>query len=154
LKEHPRQPSQPILLVEDSPEDYEATLRAFRRSGLKNPIFRCEDGDSALDFLFRRGPFADPETSPRPGVILLDLNLPGTDGREVLTEIKKIDGLKQIPVIVLTTSSDERDINACYEAGANSYIQKPVDVDGFVKAIERLNGYWFEVVILPKATEP
>lgn len=140
-------PSQPILLVEDSPEDFEATQRAFRRSGLKNPIVRCEDGEEALDYLYRRGRYTD---AARPGVILLDLNLPGTDGRQVLTEIKKDDCLKQIPVVVLTTSADERDISACYRAGANSYIQKPVDIDGFVKAIERLNGYWFEVVILPK----
>ena len=141
-------PSQPILLVEDSPEDFETTQRAFRRSGLKNPIFRCSDGDDALDFLFRRGDHAD---APRPGVILLDLNLPGTDGREVLAEMKSDPELRQIPVIVLTTSSDERDVSACYSAGASSYIQKPVDLDGFMRAIERLNDYWFEVVILPKA---
>ncbi len=143
----PEPPTQPILLVEDSPEDFETTQRAFRRSGLKNPILRCADGDEALDFLFQRGSHAD---SPRPGVILLDLNLPGTDGREVLSEIKASDDLKQIPVIVLTTSADERDVQACYLAGASSYIQKPVDVEGFMKAIERLNDYWFEVVILPK----
>jgi two-component system response regulator len=140
-------PNQPILLVEDSPEDFETTQRAFRRSGLKNPIFRCADGDEALDFLFRRGRHED---APQPGVILLDLNLPGTDGREVLSEIKADPELKQIPVIVLTTSSDDRDVAACYKAGANSYIQKPVDLDGFMQAIERLNDYWFEVVILPK----
>jgi len=143
----PEPPTQPILLVEDSPEDFETTQRAFRRSGLKNPILRCADGDEALDFLFHRGSHAD---SPRPGVILLDLNLPGTDGREVLSEIKANDDLKQIPVIVLTTSADERDVQACYQAGASSYIQKPVDVEGFMRAIERLNDYWFEVVILPK----
>jgi two-component system response regulator len=140
-------PNQPILLVEDSPEDFETTQRAFRRSGLKNPIFRCADGDEALDFLFRRGRHAG---APQPGVILLDLNLPGTDGREVLSEIKADPELKQIPVIVLTTSSDDRDVAACYKAGANSYIQKPVDLEGFMQAIERLNDYWFEVVILPK----
>jgi two-component system response regulator len=143
----PEPPTQPILLVEDSPEDFETTQRAFRRSGLKNPILRCADGDEALDFLFQRGSHAD---APRPGVILLDLNLPGTDGREVLAEIKASDDLKQIPVIVLTTSADDRDVQACYKAGASSYIQKPVDVEGFMKAIERLNDYWFEVVILPK----
>lgn len=142
--------SQPILLVEDSPEDFEATQRAFRKSGLKNPLVRCEDGDQALDYLFRRGEYADPARSPRPGVVLLDLNLPGTDGRQVLSEIKGDERLRDIPVVVLTTSADERDITACYRAGANSYIQKPVDIDGFMKAIERLNGYWFEVVILPK----
>jgi CheY-like chemotaxis protein len=142
--------SQPILLVEDSPEDFEATLRAFQKSGLKNTVLRCEDGDEALDYLHRRGKYADPDSSPRPGVILLDLNLPGTDGRQVLSEIKNSERLRDIPVVVLTTSADERDITACYRAGANSYIQKPVDIDGFMKAIERLNGYWFEVVILPK----
>jgi len=147
---HSSTPSQPILLVEDSPEDFEATQRAFRKSGLKNTIVRCEDGEEALDYLYRRGKYADPADSPRPGVILLDLNLPGTDGRQVLSEIKSVESLKDIPVVVLTTSSDERDISACYRAGANSYVQKPVDVDGFFKAIERLNGYWFEVVILPK----
>jgi two-component system response regulator len=140
-------PNQPILLVEDSPEDCETTERAFRRSGLKNPIHHCADGDEALDYLLRRGKHAD---APRPGVVLLDLNLPGTDGREVLTEIKSHPDLKQIPVIVLTTSSDDRDVSACYKAGANSYVQKPVDLDGFMRAIERLNDYWFEVVILPK----
>jgi two-component system, response regulator len=143
-------PNQPILLVEDSPEDFEATVRAFKRAGLKNPIVRCEDGDSALDYLHRRGPHADPGSAPRPGVILLDLNLPGTDGREVLQDIKGHDQLRHIPVIVLTTSTDDRDVNACYQAGANSYIQKPVDMDGFIRAIERLNGYWFEVVVLPR----
>jgi two-component system response regulator len=117
---------------------------------LKNEVHRCEDGEEALDYLYRRGKYADPASSPRPGVILLDLNLPGTDGRQVLSEIKTADQLKDIPVVVLTTSVDERDISACYRAGANSYIQKPVDVDGFFKAIERLKGYWFEVVILPK----
>jgi CheY-like chemotaxis protein len=143
-------PNQPILLVEDSPEDFEATERAFRKSGLKNPIYRCSDGDEALDYLYRRGAYTDPARSPRPGIILLDLNLPGTDGREVLEAVKKDDSLKLIPVIVLTTSADERDVEACYLAGANSYIQKPVDLDGFMKAIEHLNGFWFEVVILPR----
>ncbi|HSN88528.1 MAG TPA: response regulator [Thermoanaerobaculia bacterium] len=141
------------MLVEDSPEDFETAERAFRKSGLRNPIVRCADGDEALDYLFRRGQYAAPERSPRPGVILLDLNLPGTDGREVLTEIKADPLLKQIPVVVLTSSRDERDVDACYQAGANIYIQKPVDMDGFIKAIERLNGYWFEVVILPKGED-
>ena len=144
-------PNQPILLVEDSPEDFEATRRALHKSGLRNPIYRCSDGDEALDFLHRRGEFADPATAPRPGIILLDLNLPGTDGREVLADIKQDERLKQIPVIVLTTSNDDRDVEACYKSGANSYIQKPVDMDGFIKAIERINDFWFEVVILPRS---
>jgi CheY-like chemotaxis protein len=141
---------QPILVIEDSPEDYETTARAFRRAGLRNQLMHCTTGDEALDFLNRRGAFEDPARSPRPGIILLDLNLPGTDGREVLAEIKKSNGLARIPVIVLTTSSDDRDIEACYRAGANSYVQKPVNLEGFMRAIQRLHDYWFEVVILPK----
>ena len=142
--------SRVILIVEDSPEDYEATVRGLRSSGVANPIFHCEDGDEALDFLLRQGKYTDPEKSPRPGIILLDLNLPGTDGREVLSEIKKTDDLKKIPVIVLTTSSDERDVEQCYANGASSYIVKPVRFSGFMEAIQRLKDYWFEIVVLPK----
>ena len=141
---------QPILLVEDSEEDVEATVRALRKAGLANPIHHCADGDEALDYLKRRGRYADPAKAPRPGVVLLDLNLPGTDGRQVLAEAKADGQLKRIPVIILTTSSDERDIQRCYDAGANSYVKKPVDFDGFLQAIRRLSDYWFEVVILPK----
>jgi CheY-like chemotaxis protein len=144
------QRSQPILVIEDSDEDYFATVRAFKKSGLGNPVYRCESGDDALDYLFRQGEYADPEISPRPGVILLDLNLPGTDGREVLQEIKKDKLLKKLPVIVLTTSDDSNDIERCYTEGANSYIQKPVDLDRFIEAIKSLKDYWFEIVILPK----
>jgi CheY-like chemotaxis protein len=145
------QKGQPILLVEDSPEDREATIRAFRSSNLVNPVFSCEDGEQALDYLYHRGEFADAASAPRPGIILLDLNLPGTDGREVLETIKGDDDLRTIPVIVLTTSRDERDIRRCYEAGANSYVHKPVNLDRFVDAIQHLKDYWFEVVVLPKA---
>jgi len=144
--------TQPVLLVEDNDEDYETTVRAFKKANLANVIFRCEDGDEALDFLFRRGSYADPVKSPRPGIILLDLNMPGTDGQEVLEEIKKDSELKKIPVIVLTTSSDGRDIDGCYEFGANSYIQKPVDIEGFMRAIQMLKEYWFEIAIIPKAS--
>jgi CheY-like chemotaxis protein len=144
-------PQPPILLVEDSPEDYEATVRAFKKVGLVNPIFRCEDGDDALDYLYQRGRYADAATAPRPGIILLDLNLPGTDGREVLAAIKGEASLRSIPVVVLTTSTDERDVERCYAAGANSYMTKPVDLDGFMGAIRRLKEFWFEVVIVPKA---
>ncbi|HXG13002.1 MAG TPA: response regulator [Gemmataceae bacterium] len=143
-------PEHSILLIEDSPEDYQTTVRALRQVGLANPIHHCADGDEALDFLHRRGAYADPARAPRPMIILLDLNLPGTDGREVLAEVKRCDGLKVIPVIVLTTSADERDVQRCYEAGANSYIQKPVDFDGFLRAIRSLKEYWFEIVILPR----
>ena len=138
-----------ILLVEDSDEDYEATVRAFRKAGIANSIHRCTNGDDALNYLYRREPYTDEKVAPWPTVILLDLNMPGTDGRDVLATIKADPDLRNIPVIVLTTSCDERDIQSCYNDGANSYIQKPVDLPGFMEAIQRLKEYWFEIVILP-----
>lgn len=140
---------QPILLVEDSDEDFEITVRAFRKSGMVNEIFRCRDGDEALDYLHQRGEFAEIEKAPRPGMILLDLNMPGTDGKEVLQEIREVPELRKIPVIVLTTSTDERDVAACYELGANSYIEKPVSLSGYVDAIQRMKDYWFKIVVFP-----
>ena len=141
----------PILLVEDSPEDREATIRALKRAGVANPIYCCASGDEALDYLLQRDKYADPAPAPRPNLILLDLNMPGTDGREVLAEIKKSDTLRSIPVIILTTSTDIRDVTSCYQMGANSYVKKPVDLEGFMLSIQRLKDYWFEVVVLPKA---
>ena len=134
-------PAQPILLVEDSPEDRAVTLRVIKKAGLPNPVFCCEDGDKALDFLYHRGQYADPAKSPRPGVILLDLNMPGTDGREVLSVVKKDPDLKTIPIVVLTTSLDDRDIDAFLESGAQSYIVKPVEIDGIVRAVQKLEPY-------------
>lgn len=134
-------PNEPILLVEDSPEDREVTLRVIKKAGLPNPVFCCEDGDKALDFLYHRGEYADPARAPRPGVILLDLNMPGTDGREVLRVVKQDPNLKAIPVVVLTTSLDDRDIDAISQSGANSYIVKPVEIDGVVRAVQRLESY-------------
>lgn len=138
-----------LLLVEDSPEDYATTVRALRKTGMMGEVYHCEDGDDALDFLYHRGKFKNPAESPRPSMVLLDLNLPGTSGRDVLEEIKGDDELKTIPVVILTTSADQRDIDACYRAGANSYLNKPVDLDGFVRSIQRLKDYWFEIVVLP-----
>jgi CheY-like chemotaxis protein len=145
------EPYQSILLVEDSPEDHEVAVRALRKAGLVNPIFRCEDGDETLDFLHRRGQYADPVKAPRPSLILLDLNLPGTDGREVLAEIKADVLLRSIPVVILTTSTDERDVERCYHAGANSYIKKPLDLGGFMRTIQRLKEFWFEIAIIPRS---
>ncbi len=142
---------QVILIVEDSDDDYESTVRALQRSGnLKNRILRCESGDEALDYLYGQGKFTDRVEFPMPSVILLDLNMPGTDGRMVLRKIKNDDSVKDIPVVVLTTSNDAKDSDECYKDGANTYIHKPVDLDGFFKAIKQLKEYWFEIAILPK----
>lgn len=140
----------PILIVEDNDYEFRQAQRAFQQSRLANPIYRCVDGDDALDFLHQRGGYADASKAPRPGIILLDLGLPRTNGREVLQEVKSHPDLKTIPVIVLTKSDDERDIRSCYEAGANSYIRKPVTFEGYLDAIRRLEEYWFHIVILPE----
>ncbi len=142
----------PILVVEDSPEDFQTTKWGLEKAGLQNPLVHCQDGDFALDYLYRRGPFTDPHSAPRPSLILLDLNLPGTDGREVLESIKKDENLRTIPVIVLTTSKDPRDVHQCYLAGANSYVQKPVGLDGFVQTMQRLKQWWLEVAVYPADT--
>lgn len=139
----------PVLVIEDSPEDFETASRALRLAGLPNPLYHFSDGDEALDYLYQRGTYADPTNSPRPSLVLLDLNLPGTDGREVLEEIKSDEHLRTIPVVVLTTSSDVRDVERCYRTGVNSYLRKPVDLPGYLKSIERLKEYWFDVVLLP-----
>lgn len=143
--------SQTILVVEDSDDDYEVITEAFAEdSNFKNPVVRCEDGRLALKYLYREAPYADAEKWPLPGIIMLDLNLPGVDGRSVLQRLKNDPDLHKIPVIVLTTSSDSKDIEECYDLGANSYIQKPVDLEKFIAAIQRLKEYWFEIAILPK----
>lgn len=142
--------SQIILIVEDSDDDYIATVRAFKKANLINPVQRCTNGDQAIDYLLQRGEFSGPGIAPRPSIILLDLNLPGTDGKEVLRIIKADPDLQKIPVIVLTTSNAEQDIEQCYAAGANSYVQKPVDLVGFIQSVARLTDYWFNVSILPK----
>ncbi len=138
-----------ILIVEDSPEDFEATMRAFKKSNFASSIFHCEDGDDALDYLYQRRKYSDPETSPQPSLILLDLNLPGTSGKDVLREIKANEKLQKIPVVVLTTSTNEKDIEQCYSCGANSYLCKPVDMNGLFESIQRIKDYWFDIVILP-----
>lgn len=143
--------SRHILIVEDNDDDYMATVRAFKKANMVNPIKRCTNGDQALDYLYQRGEFSDPDNAPKPSIILLDLNLPGTDGRGVLSVIKADSDLMTIPVIVLTTSDAEQDIERCYAAGANSYVKKPVDLEGFIKAIARLTEYWLDVSILPKS---
>jgi CheY-like chemotaxis protein len=116
---------------------------------------RCvENGEELMDYLHRRGAFADPARSPRPGLILLDLNMPRKDGREALAEIKSDPALRQIPVVVLTTSKAEEDIYRTYDLGVNSFITKPVTFDGLVNVMRTLGTYWFEIVELPAAAGP
>jgi CheY-like chemotaxis protein len=141
--------SQPLLVIEDSDEDFEALCRVMQREGVFNPVFRCTDGDEALDFLYHTGSYSDPQTAPRPSIIVIDLNLPGTDGREVISQIKEDKNLKYIPVIVLTTSSNPKDIEICYRYCIASYILKPIDIDRLVKTIQTFLTYWLDIVILP-----
>ncbi|NIA16582.1 MAG: response regulator [Nitrospiraceae bacterium] len=138
-----------ILLVEDDPEDQKLTRRALRTSHLRNKLYVADDGEQALDYLCRRGAFADPEVSPRPDLILLDLNMPKLDGRAVLARLKEDPDFRCIPVVVLTTSAQEEDILRSYELGVNSYITKPVHMEGFIRAIRDLEHYWFNLVVLP-----
>ena len=145
--------SQSILLVEDNQDDYEATCRAFKKANLSNPIVWCKSGRDALDCLKQEGAYKDAGNGSRPGLVLLDLNMPGMDGRRTLQVIKQDEELKQIPVIILTTSADERDIRACYQTGANTYVQKPVSFDGLIEAFTRLKAYWFEIALLPKEAD-
>lgn len=135
----------PVLIIEDSDEDFEAFRRGWRKSSAKNPLYRCDNGDEALDFLYHRGEYTDPASSPRPCLVLLDLNLPGTDGREILEEIKTDTDLKSIPVVIFTTSSNPKDLETCYQKGANSYIIKPIDVKKLMNTVKTLGQYWFDI---------
>lgn len=149
----PPAPHQPILLIEDSPEDVVSTKRNLRKSGLRNPVQVCDTGQLALDYLYQRGSFSGQNLEPTPGVILLDLSLPDMEGLEILTTIKQERSLQAIPVIVMTSSHDVRDFEECLKAGADSYLTKPVEFLNFFQAIQRIKGFNFELVILPKTEE-
>lgn len=136
-----------ILLVEDSPTDAKLTLKALMLAKVANVVSHVEDGIQAMAFLRRQGTFAD---SPRPDLILLDLNLPKKDGREVLSELKSDADLATIPVVVLTTSKAEQDVLRSYELHANCYITKPVNFDRFLEVIQSIEHFWLSVVVLPK----
>jgi CheY-like chemotaxis protein len=138
-----------ILLVDDDEEDLQMTQEALRESRLGNNLRTTCDGEEMMDYLLRRGQYADPSDAPVPGLILLDLNMPKKDGREALAEIKANPDLRQIPVIVLTTSKAEEDIFRSYDLGVNSFITKPVTFAGLVDAMRVLSQYWFEIVELP-----
>jgi len=141
--------SVPILMAEDDPDDWMLVKEAFEESNLLTELFFVEDGEQLMNFLYHKEEYIDPVKAPRPGLILLDLNMPKKDGREVLQEIKSDSNLRQIPVIVLSTSRIEDDIIQSYHLGANSFITKPVTFQGLVDMVKSLGKYWFQIVELP-----
>jgi CheY-like chemotaxis protein len=134
-----------ILLVEDNPRDLELTLRALRKNHLANSITSVTDGEQALDFLFARGKFASRNIDNSPRVVFLDLKLPKVDGIEVLRQVKGDERTKKIPIVVVTSSAEERDRVESYQLGVNSYVVKPIDFDSFMKTITELGFYWMAV---------
>ena len=137
-----------ILLVEDNPGDYRLTKEALKEGKVYNNLYWVKDGVEAIEFLKQRGPHA---SAPRPDIILLDLNLPKKDGREVLSEIKGDDNLRAIPVVILTTSKAEEDVLRSYDLHANCYVTKPVDLDKFIVVVQSIDRFWLTVVTLPPA---
>ena len=135
-----------ILLADDDADDRMLAKEALDESRVANELRFVEDGEQLIDYLYHRGPFADPQSSPRPGLILLDLNMPRKDGREALKDIKSDPSLRHIPIVVLTTSKAEEDIYRTYDLGVNSFITKPVTFDGLVTVMRTLGRYWFEIV--------
>ncbi|MBV9098231.1 MAG: response regulator [Frankiaceae bacterium] len=135
-----------ILLVDDSPGDVSLTEEALLAGRVANQLHVVEDGEQAIDFMRRRGKYAD---APVPDLVLLDLNLPRMDGREVLRELKGDDNLRHVPVIVLTTSADERDVLTSYRLHANAYVTKPVEFGEFLLALHQLESFWLQIVRLP-----
>jgi len=144
-------PPTTILYAEDDPDDRMLTADALRESRLANRLVMVEDGTELMDYLRREGRWSDPASSPRPGIILIDLNMPKMDGREALAAIKADQRFASIPVVILTTSHAEADIVRSYEIGANSYIAKPVTFEGLVQVMADLGRYWFDIVQLPEA---
>jgi CheY-like chemotaxis protein len=139
-----------ILLADDDPDDRMLARDALDESRLANDLHEVVDGEELLEYLRRKGKYADPASAPRPGLILLDLNMPRKDGREALREIKADPELRSIPVVVLTTSQAEEDIYRTYDLGVSSFITKPVSFEGLVAVMKALGRYWFEIVELPR----
>jgi two-component system response regulator len=134
--------NRPILLVEDNPDDVELTRIAFAQAKIANPLHVAGNGADALDYLFGRGEYADCPRHEQPSLVLLDLNMPRMDGREVLQAIRADIATRSLPVVVMTTSTEPFDVEACYSLGANSYIRKPVDFDQFMRAVKQVGMYW------------
>ncbi|MCU0354794.1 MAG: response regulator [Cytophagales bacterium] len=139
-----------ILLAEDDEEDRMMIQEAFAESHLLNELRFVDDGEELMDYLHRKDKYSDPHLSPRPGMILMDLNMPRKDGREALREIKASMELRQIPIVVLTTSSAEEDIIRSYDLGVNSFITKPVTFKALLEIVQTLGRYWLEIVELPE----
>jgi two-component system response regulator len=143
-----------LLLVEDNPDDVELTLRAFARSKLVNGIVVVRDGQAALDYLFAAGAYAGRDLTAMPEAVLLDLKLPKLDGHEVLRRLRADDRTRRLPVIMLTSSNEERDVAASYDLGANSFVRKPVDFAEFVEAARHLGLYWLVMNEAPPRNSP
>jgi CheY-like chemotaxis protein len=143
-----------ILLADDDEEDRMLACDALAESRLSNEIYCVTDGEDLMDYLYRRGKYVPPAATPRPGLILLDLNMPKKDGREALREIKSDPHLRQIPVVVMTTSKAHEDIFHSYDSGASSFISKPVTFEGLIDVMKGLGRYWFEIIDLPQLEEP
>jgi CheY-like chemotaxis protein len=139
----------PILLVEDSPRDAELILNALEGNHLANAVVHVRDGAEALDYLYRRGPFAG-RTDAEPVFVLLDLKLPKVDGLEVLRQIKSDDALKTLPVVMMTSSRQEQDLVSSYALGANAYVVKPMKFQDFVEAVQRVGGFWAVINEVPE----
>jgi CheY-like chemotaxis protein len=146
---HDKKSSVVILMADDDEDDRLMAKEAFAEVKLLNCFYTVENGEELMDYLYRRGKFADPAVSPRPGLILLDLNMPKKDGRQALKEIKADPSLRSIPIVVLTTSKAEEDILRSYDLGVNSFIIKPVTFEALVDIMKTLTIYWFEIVELP-----
>jgi CheY-like chemotaxis protein len=138
-----------ILLVEDRRMDVELTLDAFREARLSNTVQVAYTGEQALDYLFGRGVFADPDKRQVPDLILLDLKLPGISGQEVLRQVKSAPDLKRIPVVVLTSSREDRDRIESYDNGVNSFLVKPITFDGFMEVVKQIDNYWLSLNVPP-----
>ena len=142
-----------ILMADDDADDRRLTQEALEEGRLINEVCFVNNGEELMDYLRRQGKFAPPAETPRPGLILLDLNMPRKDGRTVLQEIKSDPDLRQIPVVVLTTSKSDEDVFKSYDLGVNSYIVKPVTFEALVDILQTLEKYWFEIVELPPVKE-